>query len=58
MPVNFFKKAALLFVHPLFYMGYIPIIAGALFFKVNRGWEVIDRIGISLNSENDVLKTE
>lgn len=58
MPVNFFKKAALLFVHPLFYMGYIPIIAGALFFKVNRGWEVIERIGISLNSENDVLKTE
>ncbi|HEY8389737.1 MAG TPA: glycosyltransferase family 2 protein, partial [Clostridia bacterium] len=44
MPISIFKKIVLLFVHPVFYMGYIPIIAKALFFSSNRGWEVIDRI--------------
>ncbi len=61
MPINIFKKAVLLFIHPIFYMGYIPIIAKALIFKANKDWEVIDRIGInmvSLNKDGDVLKTE
>lgn len=40
----FYKKLLLLFVHPLFYMGYIPIISKALFLRTNRGWEVIERI--------------
>ncbi|HHW89764.1 MAG TPA: glycosyltransferase family 2 protein [Clostridiales bacterium] len=48
MPISIFKKIILLFVHPIFYMGYIPIISKALFTKKNRGWEVIDRIDFKM----------
>lgn len=49
MPISIFGKILLLFIHPFFYMGYIPIIAKALIFKKNRGWEVIDRINFAIN---------
>lgn len=42
--LSFIKKIMLLFYHPIFYMGYIPIIFKALFFKGHRDWEVIDRM--------------
>lgn len=42
-------KLELLLVHPLFYMGYIPIIARAMIFKKNRGWETIERVEVASN---------
>lgn len=42
--LSFGKKVLVLLVHPMFYMGYIPIIARALFCRSNKGWEVIDRM--------------
>lgn len=48
MPISFWKKLIILFVHPLFYMGYIPIIAKIILLKENKGWEVIERIDYSL----------
>lgn len=42
--LSFMKKVALFFVHPLFYMGYIPIIAKAIFLHKEGEWEIIDRI--------------
>ena len=38
------EKMELLIIHPLFYMGYIPIISKALFFKSGREWEAIERV--------------
>ncbi len=42
--LSLFRKIVLLFVHPLFYMGYIPIIASCLLFNKDKGWEVIERV--------------
>lgn len=50
MPISIFRKIILLFAHPIFYMGYIPIISKALFTKKNRGWEVIDRIDYKIEA--------
>lgn len=46
-----YKKILLMFIHPLFYMGYIPIIGKILFSEKNDGWEVIERIDYSEASE-------
>ncbi len=40
----FYKKMAVLFFHPIFYMGYIPIVAKALLNKQSQVWEVIERV--------------
>lgn len=58
MPVSFMYRLILLFVHPVFYMGYIPIIAKALFFKNNKGWEVIERIDYSLEDNLNKLEAK
>lgn len=42
--LKWYKKIALLFAHPLFYMGYIPITYFAVFGKRKTEWEVIERI--------------
>ena len=40
----FFYKIGLIFAHPVYYMGYIPIMRRALFSKKGRNtWEAIDR---------------
>mgnify|MGYP000904630661 CR=1 FL=1 len=54
MPISLFRRIILLFVHPVFYMGYIPIIARALFFSNNKGWEVIERIDFKMDNEAQV----
>ncbi len=44
----FYKKILLIFAHPVFYMGYIPIMRRALFSKQGRHtWEAIDRADFS-----------
>lgn len=53
MPISFKKKLALLFVHPVFYMGYIPIIARIIVLHENKGWEAIERIDFSLCSNEE-----
>lgn len=50
--LSLFKKLMVLLVHPVFYMGYIPIIARALFTGANRGWEVIDRVDFGTEGGN------
>ena len=45
------RKILLLFVHPFFYMGYIPIITSALISTNNKGWEVIERVDFVSESE-------
>lgn len=42
--LSFIKKLELLFVHPVFYMGYIKIVFKALFLKSNEKWEIIERV--------------
>jgi cellulose synthase/poly-beta-1,6-N-acetylglucosamine synthase-like glycosyltransferase len=44
MPMNFFKKMAVLFLHPLFYMDYTRIVAGALLHMNSQNWDVIARV--------------
>ena len=39
----FWRKLILLFVHPFFYMEYIPIVAVALFTGYGRRWDAIER---------------
>ena len=46
-----YKKIALTFVHPLFYMQYIFIIGKALLTRGNRTWEVIERVDFSETKE-------
>lgn len=42
--LSFIRKIVLLFVHPVFYMGYIPIIAKALLGLNSQEWEAIKRV--------------
>lgn len=45
MKLNFFTGAAVLFGHPFFYMGYIPIEIKAIFGRKNAaGWDEIARV--------------
>ena len=44
--LNFIEKIKLLFVHPLFYMKYISIVAKALVNKEPQTWEVIERVKV------------
>ena len=44
--LNFIGKIKLLFVHPLFYMKYISIVAKALVNKEPQTWEVIERVKV------------
>lgn len=53
MPISLFRRIVLLFVHPVFYMGYIPIIARALFLSNKKGWEVIERIDFKMDTAQD-----
>ncbi|AEE15924.1 glycosyltransferase family 2 protein [Treponema brennaborense] len=39
-----FGKLIVLLVHPVFYMGYIKIVARAIFIRKPQEWEVIDRV--------------
>lgn len=48
--LSFMKKVLLLFYHPFFYMGYIPIISKALVTKVSNKWDAIDRIEVKENA--------
>ena len=56
MPISFWKKLVLLFVHPIFYMGYIPIIAKIIVLHENKGWEVIERIDYSLTAQEPAMQ--
>ncbi len=48
MKMPLWRKIALMFVHPLFYMQYITIIGKALLFPEENGtWEVIERVDFS-----------
>ena len=47
----FMKKILLLFVHPIFYMKYIEIVATAIFTKKGRKWDVIERVDFGQFSE-------
>ena len=49
--LNWFKKILLAIIHPFFYMGYIKIVAQALFGKNNKGWEVIERVDFASNNK-------
>ncbi len=40
----FYKKMIMLFFHPIFYMGYIPIVTKALLNRQSQVWEVIERV--------------
>lgn len=44
--LNLIGKIKLLFVHPLFYMKYISIVAKALVNKEPQTWEVIERVKV------------
>lgn len=58
----FYKKIALLFAHPIFYMGYIPIITKALLNKSADTWIAIERMdfggdmGFEEEEENECYK--
>lgn len=45
--IPFYRKIALLFVHPFFYMEYIPIVGMALFTGYGRKWDAIDRVSFA-----------
>jgi cellulose synthase/poly-beta-1,6-N-acetylglucosamine synthase-like glycosyltransferase len=45
--ISFFDKIKLLFIHPLFYMKYISIVAKALVNREPQTWEVIERIQVN-----------
>lgn len=47
------KKVILLFAHPVFYMGYIPIIGKALLGKKDECWDAIDRIDFAGEETDD-----
>lgn len=47
--IPFYRKIELLFVHPLFYMEYIPIVGVALFTGFGRTWDAIDRVSFAEN---------
>ncbi len=47
--IPFYRKIELLFVHPLFYMEYIPIVGVALFTGFGRVWDAIDRVSFAEN---------
>ena len=49
--LHWFKKILLAIIHPFFYMGYIKIVAQALFGKNNKGWEVIERVDFASNNK-------
>ena len=53
MPISIWKKLVILFVHPAFYMGYIPIVAKIIILRENKGWEVIERIDYSICSNQE-----
>lgn len=44
MNISFGKKVAVLFWHPIFYMGYIRIVAKAFLTPVSNRWDVIERV--------------
>ena len=44
--ISFLNKIKLLFIHPLFYMKYISIVAKALVNREPQTWEVIERIQV------------
>ena len=49
----FYKKIVLILAHPVFYMGYIPVMRRALFSKKGRNtWEAIDRADFSEKERN------
>ncbi len=48
-----YKKIVLILAHPVFYMGYIPVMRRALFSKKGRNtWEAIDRADFSEKERN------
>lgn len=49
--MSFIRKIALLFIHPVFYMHYIKIVAGALLHLNSKKWDPIARV-------NEETKTE
>ncbi len=49
--LTFGKKIVLFLVHPIFYMGYIPIIAKAFLRKNTESWEAIERVEFSDETE-------
>ncbi len=51
-----YKKILLILAHPVFYMGYIPIMRRALFCKQGRStWEAITRADFSKETEGERL---
>jgi len=50
------ERIAVLFVHPLFYMGYIKIGVDAYLSSANREWEVIDRMEFNNTIEETEVK--
>ena len=47
------RKLFLLFVHPIFYMEYIPIVGIALFTRYGRQWDAIERVNFA---ESEIKK--
>lgn len=54
--LSFWEKVRLLFVHPVFYMGYIPIVAKALVTPPSKEWEAIARIDFHAEESNETSK--
>ena len=52
-----YKRLAVLFVHPLFYMGYIRIVARAMLTKPGMKWDAIKRVEFNV-SEAEFEKSE
>ena len=50
---TFWENIQTLFVHPLFYMGYIPIVAKALLGKQPQIWKVIKRMDLKGEQKTD-----
>lgn len=51
--LSLWRKLILLLYHPIFYMGYIPIIFKALVSNKSKGWEVIERVDFTSNQEEE-----
>lgn len=52
-PLPWYRKLVLLFVHPLFYMGYIKIVSKALFSHKAETWESIDRVNFQTENRGE-----
>ncbi|MBR5012546.1 MAG: hypothetical protein IKY15_01260, partial [Clostridia bacterium] len=50
---TFWENIQTLFVHPIFYMGYIPIVAKALLGKQPQVWKVIKRMDLKGEQKTD-----